>query len=226
MGRRKRLRATLLTVSAALAGCTSEPVVCDPECAGDTPFCDPIGRCVECSMDSDCPDAAPLCASGANVCVECTVDEDCAEGFVCYDAVCELDCPLPYARTREADGGCGGCASDADCAFGECRDGFCQVPSCREAPAPDAYCFVAAFESLPSVEGRCHAPSGRCLDGLGDDDCPAGWRCYEDGCVAHCALAGCGAWTRSCGQSGRCSGCEHLGPGVDPALAPAECDPP
>jgi len=323
MDRRTWLGAALLTVALA---CTTDPVVCEPECAGDTSHCDPLGRCVECLMDSDCGDAAPVCASWANLCVQCASDEDCEAGFVCHESVCQPDCPLPYARDREADGGCGECASDADCAVGECRDGFCQVPSCREAPEPDGYCFIATVEGLPAtgcqlqdlvwtfgfggcggtprgmapvslcdpcyeslggctscevegscacttdadcpppttcddgrcahgecredddcpcgqycdgelcrlpcssdddcIEGRCHAPSGRCLTCLDDDDCPAGWRCYEDGCVAHCAFAPCGDLRGHCTESGRCSGCDHFTPGVHPGLAsPDSCEP-
>lgn len=306
-----------------VGACTTDPVFCEPECGADAPFCGPLGTCVECLMDSDCGGTAPVCAPSANVCVDCVSDEDCGPDFVCQDAVCTLDCPLPYGRERNADGGCEGCASDDDCAAGVCRDDFCQVPSCADAPDPDLYCFIAAFEELPRdgcqlhdlvlrfdlfscggapmgmapvsscdpcyaslggcegcdeegqcscavdadcppptvcdegtcahvdcwedddcacgeycdgglcrrecatdddcIEGRCHEPSGRCLECLSDDDCPAGWRCYEDGCVLPCTIEPCDG--RRCTESGRCSDCAGHDLGLDPGLAPAECAP-
>jgi len=310
-------------LAVAVGACTADSVVCEPECTGATPFCDPLGRCVECLMDSDCPVGAPACASGANVCVECATSADCPGGLVCDDAVCVLDCPLPYGKLRNTGGGCDGCASDADCAAGTCRDGYCQLP-CGEAPAPDSYCFLAQFESLPNPgcqlqdlvfrfdfgecpgttrgmagvgycdpcygslggcadcdvegrchcatdtdcpsstvcdegtcahvecwededcpcgqycdgelcrlecatdadcsQGRCHAPSGRCLECLSDDDCPTGQRCYERGCILPCSIEPCDG--ARCSANGLCSGCGHLTLGVDPELAPSTaCDP-
>ena len=60
----------------------------DPEDCGAL-YCDiPLGRCVACLTDAQCPMATPKCHTATGTCVACVRNMDCAPGQACFQGAC------------------------------------------------------------------------------------------------------------------------------------------
>lgn len=126
-----------------------------------------------CEVSDDCLDPrAPHCVDG--VCLACETSDECGPWEFCEAGRC-----LPIEACR-ADGDCAGgflcekgacvaCRVDGDCSRGVCLNGVC---SDDDTCASDAQC----------ASGVC--VGGSCASCLVDADCPSGFFCEEEGCVA------------------------------------------
>jgi hypothetical protein len=148
----------------------------------------PGGYCSgSCNADSDCG-AEGVCllrlyGKGGSCYESCNVDTDCkrdAMNYGCIDAIngvkiCafKMD-PLPAGIVGKA------CAADTDCANGECKDGFGNLP------APEGYCSaddceddaVCGAGAVCLSRGRTTSCLKSCTVAA---DCRTGYTCMEMG---------------------------------------------
>ncbi len=177
--------------SAGVGGASGDCVVDGQSCEQG---CDDNLGCVECTDDSDCGTAQPVCIAGE--CEECGSNADCPTGQSCFpqDHQCQDSCET--AADCEGDepicdpdtGACVGCLTAADC------DGdqpFCSnvTSQCVECEA-DADCGAA--------RPICDLEEGRCRECLLDTHCPSAQPyCDDHHCVDHpecpTGLTACGA---------------------------------
>lgn len=103
-------------------GAPDASAVCDGECAGAAPVCEPLTEtCVECVLDEHCPSSEPRCNT-AHACVECLSNVDCpgaicdASTARCVECLSNAHCGhLASSRCDPATLACSPCLSDADC---------------------------------------------------------------------------------------------------------------
>gem|GEM_PF-3797291 len=126
-----------------------EPVT--QACTGSTPYCQ-VGKCVQCTQNSDCGSleicsttntcvsveclvntdctdpAKPACNTTSHACVECTKDADCADGTVCLLNKCST-APLSV-----------GCSSNSECIAKDSTKPLCDSPThaCRACKSGEA----------------------------------------------------------------------------------------
>ncbi len=184
------------------------------------------GFCVEpafCNGDVDCLEGR-VCRDGACVGL-CERDVDCAGSQLCEGGQC-----VEGPRCGDDDDCLGGrrCAPDLAACIDPCPDGFCPGGLacvdglCTEPPAcnDDVDCAGTRFCRLNACfsagldgpcEGRDACPEAcvdfDCADAVpGACDCPEGWGCIDDGCVAPGPCGRCpDGW--QCADDGRCLRC-------------------
>ncbi len=105
---------------------TSAPTGAGTACdMGAAKLCDGDGNCVECLVNTDCPDASPFCDQGTHTCIPATCGDGEKNG--------------PETDTDCGGGQCPPCADGLDCKVGtDCeskvcgQDGTCSVPQCDD----------------------------------------------------------------------------------------------
>ncbi|HYP87022.1 MAG TPA: hypothetical protein VEQ59_02700 [Polyangiaceae bacterium] len=115
------------------------------------------GACSECSVDTDCPAATPVCSTVQSLfgsasfnfraCVPCGSDAQCSGS-------------TPRCGGSAGVRSCVACLSNQDCARGVCTQGSCVAGCTSDEPCADRFTTCSANE-------RCEARA--CV---GDDDCP------------------------------------------------------
>jgi hypothetical protein len=173
------------------------------QACGEFP-CSDEGCQTPCTDDDDCPSASRCdnevcrtCPTGNKVCDgACIPVDDCCGGCsgnrpVCEDATC-------VAR-ENGDG----CDTGAECASGNCVDGFCcnsactgQCQSCSLTPGT---CVAAMAPRMPcngsgTCAGRCNGSSPSCV-----------YPGAETNCAAAACTNGMASVAASCGGSGTCA---------------------
>ncbi|MHB8418473.1 MAG: hypothetical protein ACYDCL_10385 [Myxococcales bacterium] len=188
-------------------------------CSGNTPYCDPQGRCVACSADAQCAaedlDAGTgtsFCVTSdpANVnygtCVQCLTTAQCAAqgGGQCYPPTGSCD-----QSQNCIDGGAGFCADGGagpicDLASGECveceQDADCAdaggLPYCDTGSKTCVACLTPA-ECPVLIPGCFMGACGSCGN---SSDCPPGQSCDPSSNTCLCA----GAVPCGCTSAGDC----------------------
>lgn len=172
----------------------SGPLVCDPECSGETPRC-VEGACVECDVESDegCGGATPFCESTdeGDRCVECNSpgsDEGCSDLFCSDDFECVtcLDNDVCQDRTRSkcenagtSDAECVACEGPDDCmhidGMNQCRDETCVqcTPATEDEDCGGNVCDRTTLECTNVGIGS----AGGCASCVSDSNCKAGFYC-------------------------------------------------
>jgi hypothetical protein len=207
-------------IDAGIDGTGSDaPVGCSPACvnpapicnmtmhtcaackAGDTcpvatPMCHSSGRCVVCTMDSQCSTpATPICSANMNTCVACTSDMQCMT-----KALAQAAC------VTATDGGASAGAAVGTCV--ECtNDSFCKTPT--KPICGSTTCTGCTAD--PQCAGKS-ADLPACLTAIGS--------CVECTAHSHCTKL---ARTPVCGPENVCVACtsdaqcaskDPAGPGV------------
>lgn len=173
----------------ALGQCQRECTL-DEDCtAKDFPSCNiQEGLCGQCTFNSDCPAATPVCDVTRSQCVGCLEDADCTvdgqpAGRYCDGATrtcatgCNdnLDCPGGQrcsGATQTEAGRCIQCTpgtESQDCAVS---------PNVRCEPT-DMMC-VECLSNADCTTGQCDLDQNRCVECVQNEACPAGWTCDLD----------------------------------------------
>ncbi len=147
--------------------------ICSPECEISDDCTDDLicknQMCVpECTQDSDCENEQ-LCDDSR--CVHCIVDLDCGDGLFCRNHAC-----LPECVSKED------CPSEAF----ECTDNHCVIScetnlDCPEYRLCEHNICVPECTSDDDCDGL-FCSNEHCVSCLSDEDCPADYRCFNDGC--------------------------------------------
>src|SRR5262245_43600976 len=58
------------------------PCTMNADCSPPTPYCGPIGLCVECMSSDHCSGTTPVCETADNLCRACSQDDECSS-LVC-----------------------------------------------------------------------------------------------------------------------------------------------
>lgn len=180
----------------------------DPNCGGDTPFCDTAtGACVGCRTNTDCGAERPICEPNTMRCSQCATSADCG-----------VAAPACYIR----DGECVECLIDADCppASGCGADRHCHAKCTADTDCKDGdrrLCDLASGECVQCrASGDCGAAApvcderGRCVQCVVAADCPAAApRCNENRCVQCADNADCGDPSLPICADGQCAQCRR-----------------
>jgi hypothetical protein len=138
-----------------------------------------LGRCVDCSQDSDCQAPNTRCDRGTCRPPEgqCTDNADCAAGEQCVDGACEAgqggcnlqNCPAPGQCIQDqciggGGGGQGGCTENADCPGQQCVPSF---PMCMPLCNDGIFALLCQLPNNPlcicTPDGlTCNQGSGYC----------------------------------------------------------------
>ncbi|MBI2374143.1 MAG: hypothetical protein HYV07_09100 [Deltaproteobacteria bacterium] len=198
-------------------GCPSG-YVCNPSgrcgacatanCPSERPYCalDEFGTtiCVQCVDDSACEAGfKPFCDQATNTCVECRDTNDCQDPtnacvelkacteHVCHDTACQSDaqcvaaCSLPIC----ADGNCGECRTNADCAGARtCVLGFGNAKLCsicaNDMDCPSTHPKCEGLAGICCTEGG--VTSRECINCRDNNDCLSTQTCENRGGVTRC----------------------------------------
>jgi hypothetical protein len=137
-----------------------KPCVSDASCSAATPVCEAqSNHCVECAgaNAAKCSGATPVCDSSANKCKGCNGD---------YGQGASSPCPNGVNPFCAADGSCGLCGGNSDCAGNHAGpicavvSGACGVACTRDADCPGKWCNNAT--SAPGA-GSCSPKIGNGL---------------------------------------------------------------
>jgi len=176
----------------------------DADCLDlDFPRCDD-GSCVqECVSDMDCPNPGEVCVNNHCIIPGCTA-ESCVQGQWCdvQDGSCKDGCDsnddcIAPATCNYLDHSCG----QTDCCGGCLDTQYCDTLTClcvdlcqNDADCPPNYTCDVGSGNCKCTDGACppgttcDAVSGQCqqetVDCTTNDDCPAGWICTGNTCVA------------------------------------------
>ncbi|HEY3447961.1 MAG TPA: DUF11 domain-containing protein, partial [Myxococcales bacterium] len=181
-------------------------------CTGSTPACEPTsGTCIGCRTDADCGGATPACQAGG-ACGQCSATNStacvgttplCGSASLCV--ACNGDdgtgasaaCPSSAKPFCAADGSCGRCGYDSDCASGPHAGPYCSPASgacgatCWSDAecAPDGWCDDLATPGMglcqPKVASGLPVPGGVCTAALGARTCLAGVCEASDGACGY-----------------------------------------
>ncbi|HEX6273591.1 MAG TPA: hypothetical protein VFZ53_11130 [Polyangiaceae bacterium] len=161
----------------------------DADCRGDFKFCDTLGQCEPCRMDSDCSSETPVCVPGWEFgvyCAECRPGDSstCPSGTWCVPLVSEYS------------------------------GGNCSAPDCASAPEGTA-CIACINENAAACledGGECegaHAELDLCYAMEMSLDCPSGVipairgctpeACFDEAEAFEACLLGCTSAATICG---------------------------
>lgn len=147
------------------------------------------GVCGQCTFNSDCSGATPVCDSTTSQCVGCLDDDDCTVEGVAAGRFCEQG-----TRTCQT-----GCNDDLDCAGGqrcsgatptsagrciECTPGTevndCAVKAPKVRCEPTDLLCVECLSNADCTSAQCDLDLNRCVECVENEACPKGWTCDLD----------------------------------------------
>ena len=157
-----------------------------------------------CSVDKDCPAAAPLCL--ANKCAKCATDTDCAgrTGLACAQSglcvACTADkyCTGTAAKCNTTTNQCTGRITRSDCS-GTCQT--CSIGVCTSVKNQDD---PGVCTGTCDANGACKAKQGQTCQAT--TDCAGGLPCAD----GYCCNRACTATCEACDIAGSIGTCTAL----------------
>lgn len=170
-----------------------------------------------CTVDHDCPAAAPLCL--ANKCAKCGADSDCVEraapacdttSGLCVACTGDKHCTGITMRCNTTTQQCTGCVTRNDClgACQACTNGVCTSVKNQDDPGV----CIGTCDST----GACKAKQGQ--------TCKAGTDCLNGICAdGYCCNSICNKSCEACNLSGSVGLCTPLPNGTPPQSGHPPC---
>ncbi|MBI5545936.1 MAG: hypothetical protein HY901_18760 [Deltaproteobacteria bacterium] len=158
------------TSSSPRGSCAAPGCLTLADCSADDVAC-VAGRCVECSVDSDCRSGPRECDAALGICKRCVSDFDCqqpvgatpsrpstglcdSDTYTCTRCTTDSDCSLLGPSMKYcANQSCIGCRSDFDCA-GSSAGSYCIQQQCARCQL-DAECIGQPFSGCDATTGTC-----------------------------------------------------------------------